>query len=112
MVEWTGNEIEVNGKKVSFPFAIAQVIAYEDTFFVLLDIPETEHAINNIYCLDASGRLLWQSEDLGQVRKGMKNLPYEAMELRADGLYAADFYGRHYRIDLKNGKILNCSLKK
>lgn len=112
MIKWDNNEIELEGKKVSFPFDIDHVIAYNETFLILLNIPENEDEINNIYCVDQNGRLLWQSEDLNEVRKGMLNLPYEAMEIKGEYLFAADFYGRCYKIDPKDGKVLECKLKK
>lgn len=111
-MKWEKNKAEFSGNVITFAYEIEQVLSFEDTFIVLLAIPEDSDEINNIYCLDQNGRKLWQAEDLNVWRKGMLNLPYEVMEIKDEELYAADFYGRHYKINPKNGKILECILKK
>lgn len=110
--KWNGKTIGFSEKTVEFPFEIVQVITYNDTFLVLLDIPEESEELNNIYCLDQDGNQIWQSEDLHVIKQDMLLLPYEAMEIREEYLYAADFYGRHYKINPVNGKILDCILKR
>lgn len=111
-VKWIGRKLELEKRTIDFQYKIEQVLSYNDTFLVLLQIPEDLDEINNIYCLNQDGQQLWQSEDLNVVRKGMLNLPYEVMEFKGDFLFAADFYGRHYKINPANGKILEYIFKK
>lgn len=61
--------------------------------------------INNIYCLDAQANLVWQSEDLSILYPELKNLPYEQMGIKDDAVFASDFYGRSYKINVNSGKI-------
>jgi uncharacterized protein Usg len=73
---------------------------------VLLAIPFNKTEINNIYCLDAQAKLVWQSEDLSVRYPELKNLlPYEQMGIKDDIIFASDFYGRNYQINVNNGKI-------
>lgn len=111
-MKWLGNKLELKGKTVEFSYEIEQVISWNDTFLVLVNIPEDSDEINNIFCISEDGEQLWRAEDLNVVREGLLHLPYEAMEMKDDKLYAADFYGRYYTLDPKNGKILEYSLKK
>ena len=89
------------GCQISFIGYALKLCAY-----VLLGIPFNKTEINNIYCLDAQARLIWQSEDLSIRYPALKNLlPYEQMGIKDDTIFASDFYGRNYKINVDSGKI-------
>lgn len=106
------NVLFVNLKQVKFNFNIRDAIEYMDRIIVLLDIPYANNDINNIYCIDKSGAIVWQSEDLNSLYPNLKNLPYEQMGIKDDILYAVDFYGRSYSINLNTGTIEDCHIVK
>ncbi len=106
MYQYEKNHIEINNNSYDFEFDIRTVIQYKEIYVVLLAIPFSKTEINNIYCLDAQAKLLWRSEDLSVRYSELKNLlPYEQMGIKDDIIFASDFYGRNYKININNGKI-------
>lgn len=106
------NTLFINSKYVKFGFDIRCTIEYKKHVLVLLSIPFTRNDINNIYCINQLGEIVWQVEDLNFLYPNLKNLPYEQMGIKDDILYASDFYGRNYSIDLDTGKIKGCNIVK
>ena len=106
MYQYEKNHIEINNNSYSFEFDIRAVIEYKENYIVLLAIPFNKTEINNIYCLDAKERLIWQVEDLSVRYPELKKpLPYEQMGIKDDIIFASDFYGRNYQIKVNSGKI-------
>jgi len=106
MYQYEKNHIEINNGSYDFEFDIRTVIQYKETYVVLLAIPFKRTEINNIYCLDADAKLIWQAEDLSVRYPELKTLlPYEQMGIKNDIIFASDFYGRNYKINVNNGKI-------
>lgn len=106
------NILFINSKYVEFGFDIRNIVEYSGCVLVLLSIPFTRNDINNIYCVNEFGEVVWQSEDLNALYPSLKNLPYEQMGIKDGILYASDFYGRSYLIDLETGKIIGCNIVK
>ncbi|WP_298844996.1 hypothetical protein [Clostridium sp.] len=98
--------------KLEFNFNIRSFIEYFDKVIVLLSIPFTKDDINNIYCIDKFGKVVWQSENLNLIYPNLKNLPYEQMGIKDNILYASDFYSRNYLINVDTGKIEGCNIVK
>ena len=96
MYQYEKNHIEINNNSYSFEFDIRAVIEYKENYIVLLAIPFNKTEINNIYCLDAKARLIWQVEDLSVRYPELK---------KDDIIFASDFYGRNYQIKVNSGKI-------
>lgn len=106
MYQCEKNHIEINNNSYDFEFDIRDVIEYKESYIVLLAIPFNKIEINNIYCLNNQAKLVWQSEDLSVRYPELKNLlPYEQMGIKDDIIFASDFYGRNYKINVNNGKI-------
>ena len=106
MYQYDKKHIEINGNIYDFDFDIRTVIQYKERFIVLLGIPFNKTEINNIYCLDDQARLIWQSEYLSIRYPTLKNLlHYEQMGIKDDTIFASDFYGRNYKINVDSGKI-------
>lgn len=112
MYQYNNKGIEINRIKHEFNFNIRKVVKYEGRYIVLLSIPFDSQEINNIYCLDSQANLVWRSEDLATLYPKIKNLPYEQMGIKDDAIYASDFYGRNYKINLDTGKIEDCAIVK
>lgn len=106
MYQYENKHIEINGNSYDFEFDIRAVVQHKEKFIVLLGIPFNRNEINNIYCLDAQSNLIWQSEDLSTRYPKLKNLlPYEQIGIKDDTIFASDFYGRNYKINIDSGKI-------
>lgn len=106
------NSLFINSKYVEFGFDIRNTVEYLGCILVLLSIPFTRNDINNIYCVNEFGEIVGQSENLNSLYPNLKNLPYEQMGIKDGILYASDFYGRSYLIDLETGKINGCNIVK
>ncbi|WP_346353375.1 hypothetical protein [Azotosporobacter soli] len=112
MYEVKGSTLVINSRQVKFDFNIRDTIERFDSIIVLLGIPFTADDINNIYCLNKNGEVIWQSENLNALYPELKNLPYEQMGVKDGVLHASDFYGRSYMIDVRTGKIIGCKIVK
>ena len=106
MYQYEKNHIEINNNSYDFEFDIRAVIEHKEKYVVLLAIPFNKTEINNIQCLDGQAKLIWQSEDISVRYPELKNLlPYEQMGIKDDIIFASDFYGRNYQINVNTGKI-------
>lgn len=106
MYQYAKKRIEINNSDFEFEYEIRTVVQYKERYIVLLEIPFDREEINNIYCLDDQANLVWQSEDLATRYPELKNLlSYEHMGIKDDAIYASDFYGRNYKINIENGKV-------
>lgn len=112
MYKYNGKSIVINGNNYEFKYDIRTVEKCKGKYIVLLSIPFNCKEINNIYCLDAQANLLWQSEDLSSIYPQIVNLPYERIGVIDENIYASDFYGRSYKINLDTGKIEDCKIVK
>lgn len=112
MCQYDDKCIQINGFKHEFRYGIRTVIKYQGKYIVLLGIPFNSSEINNIYCLDEQANVVWQSEDLAVIYPQSKNLPYEQMGIKDFSIYASDFYGRNYKINVNTGKIEDYTIVK
>ncbi len=112
MYRFEKNVLEINSRKRTFEYEIRQVIELSECYYVLLSIPFNKSEINNIFCVDKNNDLLWRAQDLNVLFPDLKNLPYEQMGIKEDKLYASDFYGRNYTINILNGNIEGCDIVK
>lgn len=105
MYQYNGNHIEINNNSINFEYDIRDVIQYQEKYIVLLGIPFECQAINNIYCLDTQAKIVWRAEDLSKLYPQLLNLAYEHMSIKDGSIWASDFYGRNYKININTGKI-------
>ncbi len=112
MYQYKENYIEINGNRREFKYNIGKVEQYKNTYMVLVGEPFDKTELNNVYCLDEQANVVWQSEDLGKLYPTIKNLPYIRMAIVDDVIYACDFMGRNYLINVETGKIEGCKFVK
>lgn len=110
MYQYDKNHINIDNNSYDFQFDIRNVVQCREKYIVLLSIPFNCAEINNIYCLDAQANLVWRSEDLSALYPELKNLPYEQMGIKDGVIFASDFYGRSYKINMDDGGIEGCSI--
>ena len=104
------NYLIINGHRVDFKYDIGKVIPYKEKYIILLEIPlsKRKNEINNIYCVDSQGNLVWQSGDIVAYDPGYgyhSACLYMGMSSSGDIIYGTDFMGRCYHINPENGKI-------
>ena len=112
MYQYNGKSIRINSMYHSFEHDIRTVLQYQGKYIVLLAIPFDSEEINNIYCINSYADLVWQVEDLSALYPSMLNLAYEHMGIKDGAIFATDFYGRSYKINIDSGKIEGYSIVK
>ena len=112
MCQYDGKSIRINNVCYDFEYEIRTVLEHAGKYIILLAIPFDSEEINNIYCLDSHAKLVWQAEDLSILNPSILNLAYEHMGIKDGAIFASDFYGRSYRINIDSGKIESRSFVK
>ena len=67
----------------------------------MLQIPQGNDTLRNIYCLDENCQFLWQVQSVLEAYPDLgQEIPFVLIALREDGiLTASDFFGRNFDID-------------
>ena len=100
------SKYEIGTKIIDFSYDIKQTIDTKDIVFVLLEIPYSENELNNIYSFNKNGEMNWRVK-VNFDEYGINNkLPFEMISIIDGYLYASDFYGRRFKIDIKTGVSL------
>ena len=108
--EFCGNSITISGKEMIYKYHIYSVkIGYDRIFVVLSTAGKdigTKDNLNNVYCYDNEGNLMWQIQQEENVK--YKRFPIQCVEYDNKGkrLVAFDDYNRKFEIDENTGKIL------
>lgn len=112
MYQYSEKNIKIGGVCRNFEHDIRTILQYKEKYIVLLAIPFDSEEINNIYCLNSSADLVWQVEDLSTLYPSMLNLAYEHIGIKDGAIFATDFYGRSYKINIDSGLIEGYNLVK
>lgn len=103
------NIICINNIKIATKYPIKSVERVNDKYVILLEIPCVELGIdelNNILCYDEKGKMCWQiSNKLPPSITCKDQMPYVAIRIIDRELYATDFWGRRFRVDVNNGAL-------
>ncbi len=100
-------KFEVGTKVMDLDYNIKQTIETEGTIIVLLEIPFSENELNNIYSFNKNGDLNWRVNVNFNEYAIINRLPFEMISIIDGFLYASDFYGRRFKIDIETGLSLN-----
>lgn len=108
-ISYIDNVLTLPNKTVKFPFDIDSMIVFNGVFVVLLDIPNEDNTIDNIYALNIDGKKLWKVQSVNKVYPNItKFSPYVGMSLLENGnISATNYFGMNYEISIENGKILS-----
>ena len=62
-------------------------------------------------CYDEKGRMCWQiSNRLPFPITSKKQMPYVEFQIAEEKLYATDFLGREFNVDIENGELLDVKI--
>ena len=82
-------------------------------YIVLLKIPRVElgvEELNNILCYDENGKMCWRiSNKLPSNIISKEQIPYVALQVIDEKLYATDFWGRKFNVDVESGSLIDFS---
>ena len=113
-IEFEENKLKLPFNKVSFKQNIDNVLESKGRIIVLLDIPNDDDTVDNIFALDINGKKLWRVQQLSDFNPNItKFSPYVGMSLLENGnISATNYFGMSYEISIVDGKILNGFLSK
>lgn len=103
------NILSINNIKIVTKYPIKNIEKVNDKYVILLKIPRVELGVdelNNILCYDEKGEMCWQiSNKLPSSITCKDQIPYVTIQKTDGELYATDFWGRKFRVDVNNGEL-------
>lgn len=109
-----GNNLSVGNTKITAKYPIKKVERINEKYIVLLKIPRVElgvEELNNILCYDKNGKMCWRiSSELPSNIVSKEQIPYVAIQILNGKLYATDFWGRKFNVDVENGKLIDVKI--
>lgn len=97
------NELKIGNKTVVFDYKVKEIVNSENLIIILLEIPFTDSEANNVFAYNQEGHKLWRVNTKFDEHDVKNKLPFEMIRIIDGKLYASDFYGRRFHIDLKTG---------
>lgn len=102
-VENKGSELYINGEKVmGFSQNIVDYIVAKAKVLILLDYRESNN--NNLYCLDFSGKLLWQVSSDSDYED--EECPVTEIKMVENELIVFRWCGHSEKINFDTGEVL------
>lgn len=113
-IEFEGNKLKLPFNKVSFKQNIDRVLESKGRVIVLLDIPNEDDTLDNVFALDMTGKKLWRIQPLKEFNPEISQFsPYVGINLLENGnISATNYFGMNYEVSITDGKILNGHLSK
>ena len=113
-IKFEGNKLSLPFNKVSFKQNIDKILEVKGRIIVLLDIPNDDDTVDNIFALDINGKKLWRVQPLAKFNPNITQFsPYIGMSLLENcNISATNYFGMSYEISIEDGKILNGFLSK
>ena len=109
-----GNILNIGDTKITVKYPIKQVEGISGKYVVLLKIPRVElgtEELNNILCYDEKGEMCWRiSDKLPPDIISKEQIPYVAIQIVNGELYATDFWGRKFKVNTENGKLIDVKI--
>ena len=109
-----GNILNIGGTKITVIYPIKQVESISGKYVVLLKIPRVElgaEELNNILCYNENGEMCWRiREKLPSNIVSKEQIPYVAIQIMNGKLYATDFWGRKFNVDVENGNLMDVKI--
>lgn len=108
------NILTIGRTKITVQYPIKQIVKLNDKYIVLLKIPRVElgvEELNNVICYDRNGKICWRiSNELPSIIISKDQIPYVAIQVTDGKLYAIDFWGRKFNVDIESGKLMNVKI--
>ena len=97
--KFLNSTITVNGKDISFAYAIREAKEISGIVFVVLENASSgkvsEQPCNNVYAIDCNAQLLWNIKDILA-----EDIFYPGIKIDGDNLIVIDVIGINHRIDV------------
>lgn len=94
----------VEGRAISFPLRVAQVVELENGYAVRLDVPPGTVFNRNVYLVDKLGHVSWQIAE--SPHDTVTDKPYMFILRSPNGeLVASNWNGIDYTVDSRTGEV-------
>lgn len=108
------NILSLDNISVITKYPIKKVEKLNNKYVVLLKIPRVElgfEELNNILCFDENGNKCWQiSNNMPSDIISKEQMPYVAIQVMDEKLYATDFWGRRFYVDIDTGRLIDVKI--
>lgn len=95
--------IKINGHEVKFKYEIDKIVEVKNICIVMLEVPSNKIYNENIFGVDKTGKIIWQIE---KVKHIYKSSPYMDLFEKDEQIWAGNWDGDLYRLDIQTGIIL------
>ena len=109
------NILSIGQAKINVKYPIKKIKKINEKYIVLLKIPSCVELgveeLNNVLCFEEKGKLCWQiSNELPANIVSKEQMPYVAIQVIDGKLFATDFWGRRFNVDIENGKLIDVKI--
>lgn len=108
------NILSLENISVITKYPIKKVEKLNSKYVVLLKIPRVElgfEELNNISCYDETGNKCWQiSNNMPSDIISKEQIPYVAIQVKDGKLYATDFWGRRFNVNIDTGRLIDVKI--
>ncbi|ELZ16280.1 hypothetical protein C478_03687 [Natrinema thermotolerans DSM 11552] len=110
IVTTNGRELTIDGKTIELPNQIETVLEINGLAVVLLDTTGRSPARDNVWAFDMDGSLVWKAEPVFEPSNDANT--YVQIRREGSDLWASDWKGMEYKLDLQNGKQIEEKFRK
>jgi len=108
------NILSIDNVKITTKYPIKKFEIINEKYIVLLKIPHVKlgpEELNNILCYNQKGTLCWRiSSELPSNIISKEQIPYVEIKIIDGKLYATDFWGRRFNVDLEDGRLIDVEM--
>lgn len=104
-IEYSGDELTIGGERIELPASINQCLEFDGLVVVRLDTLGKSNDPRNVWAFDRDGSLEWKIESV-EPTGGSEN-PYTHITVEEGVLWASNWDGHRYEIDVESGEMLD-----
>lgn len=106
MIEIKNNKILLDGKELQLNNRIIEAAEHEGKVVIVFETDE-DGGYDNVFCYTLDLQLLWRIKQAPIAIGGTARSPYVGVDIVNGNCRVIDFYGRRFRVNLKNGEIIS-----
>lgn len=102
-ISYTEGGLLIDGEPIEIPTSVAQVLQTEDLVIVRLDPDDEYDKARNVWAFDDDAKLIWEIKRA--TKKGDEHYRYTNIWLDDGELWAYNWNGIAYEVDLESGEL-------
>lgn len=109
-VTTNGRELTIDGISIKLPTQIETVLQIKGLVIVLLETTGRSPAQDNVWAFDMDGNLVWKAEPVVEPSNDANT--YVQIRQEGSDLWASDWKGMEYKLDLQSSKQIEERFRK